>query len=110
MAGYWPSSLVAFYKDGKRERGQYPATLIELAWSIKYIYYMAFHAFMSLCVFICVFAGLRKNVLLKLIHILFSLFSFSLTLSVFSFSYSIPTEKSQKISLLSRKIFCERKP
>ena len=33
-----------------------------------------------------------------------------MTFSVFSFSSSIPTEKSQKIFLLSRKIFCIRKP
>ena len=40
MAGYWPSSLFAFscrvfFKNVKRERGQYPAILTELAWSIK---------------------------------------------------------------------------
>ena len=45
MAGYWPSSLFAFFfmdkdevevhKNAKRERAQYPAILTELAWSIK---------------------------------------------------------------------------
>ena len=48
MAGYWPSSLFAFFmdqdevevhKDAKRERGQYPAMLPELAWSIKDLLY-----------------------------------------------------------------------
>ena len=42
MAGYWPSSLFAFFevhKNVKRERGQYPAILTELAWSIKDLLY-----------------------------------------------------------------------
>ena len=69
---------------------------------------------MSLCVFTfvpCPF--LLQNVFLKFpgwnsSTFLLSL-PFSVTLSVFSFCNSIPTEKSQTISLLSRKIFCERK-
>ena len=48
MAGYWPSSLfcifmdrdkVKVHKDTKREQGQYPVILIELAWSIKDLFY-----------------------------------------------------------------------
>ena len=43
MAGYWPSSLFAFFvsvhKNVKRERGHYPAILTELAWSIKDLLY-----------------------------------------------------------------------
>ena len=48
MAGYWLSSLFAFFLDrdevevhkyAKRERGQYPAILTELAWSIKDLLY-----------------------------------------------------------------------
>ena len=48
MAGYWSSSLFAFLwtetksrsmKTHKRERGQYPAILTELAWSIKHLLY-----------------------------------------------------------------------
>ena len=40
MAGYWPRSLFAFFhKNAKRERGQYPAILTELAWSIKDLLY-----------------------------------------------------------------------
>ena len=47
MAGYWRSSLFAFMdqdevkvnKNAKRERGQYPAILTELAWSIKDLLY-----------------------------------------------------------------------
>ena len=48
MAGYWPSSLFAFLwtetksrsiKKAKRERGQYPAILTELARSIKDLLY-----------------------------------------------------------------------
>ena len=49
MAGYWPRfsfcvfmdrDEVEVHKNVKRERGQYPAILTELAWSIK-IYCMA---------------------------------------------------------------------
>ena len=49
MAGYWSSSLFVFlwtemkslevHKDAKREQGQYLATLAELAWSIKDLFY-----------------------------------------------------------------------
>ena len=45
MAGYWPSSLfmdldfISVHKDAKRERGQCPAILTELAWSIKDLLY-----------------------------------------------------------------------
>ena len=48
MAGYWPSSLFAFFldrdevevhKNVKREQGQYLAILTELAWSIKDLLY-----------------------------------------------------------------------
>ena len=77
----------------RRKQGQYPAILTELAWSIKDLLY-----------------DIPRLLCCKLINILFSLFSLSLTFSVFSFSSSIPTEKSQKIFLLSRKIFCIRKP
>ena len=35
MAGYWLSSLL----NAKRERGQYPAILTELAWAIKDLLY-----------------------------------------------------------------------
>ena len=47
MAGYWSSSffcvflvlLVEVHKYPKKERGQYPAILIEQAWSIKDLLY-----------------------------------------------------------------------
>ena len=48
MAGYWPSSCfcvfmdrdeVEVHKHAKKERGQYPATLTEQAWSIKDLLY-----------------------------------------------------------------------
>ena len=47
MAGYWPSLFCVFidrdevevHKNVKRERGQYPAILTELAWSIKELLY-----------------------------------------------------------------------
>ena len=69
---------------------------------------MIFHAFMSLCVFTFVLAVFVAKCILET-HLSVSLFSLSLTLLVFSFSSSIPTEKSQKIFLLSWKTICERK-
>ena len=48
VGGYWPSSLFVFLwtetksrsiKQQKGERGQYPAILTELAWSIKDLLY-----------------------------------------------------------------------
>ena len=48
MAGYWPSSFfcvfmdrdeVEVHKHAKKERGQYPAILIEQTWSIKKLLY-----------------------------------------------------------------------
>ena len=41
MAKYWPSSFLRFYgqdkvyKNAKKGRDQYPATLTEQAWSVK---------------------------------------------------------------------------
>ena len=38
MAGYWPSSFMRVSGQSsqkKKERGQYPATLLKKAWSIK---------------------------------------------------------------------------
>ena len=55
------------------------------------------------------FRALKRKPVIYKSDVLFSLFSFSLTLSVFSFSSSIPIEKSQKIFLLPRKIFCKKK-
>ena len=47
MAGYWQSSFFVFmdrdgvevHKHAKKDRGQYPAILIEQAWSIKDLLY-----------------------------------------------------------------------
>ena len=47
MAGYWLFSFCVFmdrdevevHENAKRERGQYPAILTELAWSIKDLLY-----------------------------------------------------------------------
>ena len=45
MVGYWPSSFFRVFMDRnvhkhtKKERGQYPAILIEQAWSIKELLY-----------------------------------------------------------------------
>ena len=41
MAGYWPRSFLDFvsvHKHAKKELGQYPAILTELAWSITHTY------------------------------------------------------------------------
>ena len=87
MAGYW---------NAKRERGKYPAILTELAWSIKDLFYGIKNTEKMIFVFVYFQALKWKPVICKS-DVLFSLFSFSLTLSVFSFSSSIPTKKSQKI-------------
>ena len=88
---------VGFHKSAKRERGQYPAIFTELAWSIKKIY------------------GARNTDKRSSYLFIFEhwkgcqLYAKVVALLVFSFSNSLPTEKSQKIFLLSRIIFCERK-
>ena len=52
MTGYGPSSLSAFFihrdevevhKEAKRERGQHPSILTELAWSIKVFFFFLWH-------------------------------------------------------------------
>ena len=84
------------------------AILTELAWSIKDLLYGIKNTEKMIFILVYFRALKRKPVTCKS-DVLFSLFSFSLTLSVFSFSSFIPTEKSRKIFLLSRKIFCKRK-
>ena len=96
------------HKNAKRERDQYPAILTELAWPIKDLLYGIKNTSKRIFVLVYFRALKRKPVICKS-DVLFSLFSFSLTLLVFSFSNSIPTEKSQKTFLLPRKIFCKRK-
>ena len=58
----------------------------------------------------CLFSSTEKEAsyMQKWCFVFFQ-FSFSMTPSVFSFSSSIPTEKSQKIFLMPRKTFCKRK-
>ena len=78
MAGYWPRSLFAFlwdrdevevHKNAKRERGQYPAILTELAWSIKDLLYGIPRLHVALCFYFCVCRFLLQNVFLKLLNI-----------------------------------------
>ena len=69
MAGYWPSSHFAFL-------------LTELAWSIKNLLYGIPRLYLAWCFYFCNCHFLLQNVFLKLINFLFSLFSFSLTLSI----------------------------
>ena len=85
---------VEVHKNAKRERGQYPATLTELAWSIKDLLYGIKSTEKIIFVLVYFRALKRKPVICK---------------SDSAFSSSTPTEKSQKIFLLSMKIFCERK-
>ena len=65
---------VEVHKNAKKERGQYPAILTEQAWSIKDLLY-----------------GIKHQKMIR-VRVLFSLFSFSLTHPVFSFSSSIDTQ------------------
>ena len=73
MAGYCPIFMdrheVEVQKDAKRERGQYPAILTELAWSIKNLLYGIPRLHVALCFYFCVCRFLLQNVFLKLINI-----------------------------------------
>ena len=90
MAEYWPSSLFAFL------------------WT-ETIYYNYGIKNTEKMIFVLVyFQALKRKPVICKSDVLFSLFSFSLTLSVFLFSSFIPTEKSRKIFLLPRKIFCKK--
>ena len=102
----WEVKSFSVQKNAKRELGQYPAILTELAWSIKDLLYGIKNTEKMILVLVYFRALKRKPVVICKSDVLFS---FSLTLSVSSFSSSIPTEKSQKIFLLPRKIFCKRK-
>ena len=90
---------VEVHKDAKREQGQYPAILTEQAWSIKDSLYGIKSTEKMTFVLVYFRAPKRKPVICKSDN----------AFSVFSFSSSIRTEKPQKIFLLSREIFCERK-
>ena len=113
---YWPSARsrwldigrvlflrlydeVEVHEDAKRERGQYTAMLTELAWSIKDLL-CGIKSTEKIDLRTCLFTSTEKEA---------SYMQNWLRVSIFSFSSSIPTGKSQKIFLLWRKIFCERK-
>ena len=72
-------------KNAKREQSQYPAILTELAWSIKDLLYGVPRLHDTLG-FYFAFAGFCCKMYRNSSTLFFSLFSFSLTLSVFSFS------------------------
>ena len=104
MAGYWPHSLFVFlwtstHKNAKRERGQYPAILTELAWSIKGLLYGINSTEKMIFVLVCFRALKRKPV----IHRSDDAFRFS--------CFLVPSRQinHRKSFFLSRKIFCERK-
>ena len=94
--------------DRERERGQYAVLLTEPACSVNNLLYGLPSLHVASCFYICICRFLLQNVFLELI-ILFSLFSFSLTLLAFSLPNSIQTEKSQKIFTVMENIFYERK-
>ena len=75
--------FASVHKNAKRERGQYLAILTELAWSIKDLLYGTKNTENIIFVLVYFRALKRKPVICKSDG-LFSLFSLSLTLSVFS--------------------------
>ena len=87
---YGPRLSQGPYKNAKRERGQYPAILTELAWSIKGLLFGIQNTEKMIFVLVYFRALKRKPVICKS-DVLFSLFSFSLMFSVFSFSELVPS-------------------
>ena len=85
---------VKVHENTKRERGQYPAILTKLAWSIKDLLHGIKSTEKMIFVLVCFRALKTKPVTCK-------------SDNAFRFSSSILTQKSQKIFLLSWKIFCE---
>ena len=69
MAGYWQFSFCVFMdqddvevcKNAKRERGQYPAILTKLAWSIK-IYYYGINSTEKNDLRTCLFSSTEKDI------------------------------------------------
>jgi len=96
---YWPSDFVSVNKIAKRELGQYPVIFTELAWSIKDLLYGTKKHWKNY-LRTCLFSSTEKEA---------SYLQKCWRVSIFSFSSSIPTEKSQKILLSSRKIFLRKK-
>ena len=60
---------VEIHKQAKREQGQYPAMLTELAWSVRDLLYGIPLLHVALCFYFCVCRFLWQNVFLKLINI-----------------------------------------
>ena len=90
---------VEVHKNAKRERGQYPAILTELAWSIKDLLYGIKSTEKMIFVLVYFRALKRKPVICK-------------TDNPFRFSrFLVPSRQRnhRKIFLQSRKIFCKRK-
>ena len=65
MAEYWPRDEVEVHKDAKRERGQYPAILTEIAWSIKDLLYSIKNTEKMIFVLVYFRALKRKPVICK---------------------------------------------
>ena len=100
MAEYWPSSLFAFLRTETKSRSIKTQKENELAWSITDLLYGIQSTEKMIFVLVNFRALKRKPVICKSDNT----FWFSCFLAG-----SIPTEKSQKIFLLSQQIFCEKK-
>ena len=101
---------VEVHEKAKSEQLQYPAIFTELTWSIKDLLYGIPHLHVTLCFYSCVCWFLLQNVFLKLISIFVSLFSFSMTLSVFSFHPNREiTENLFTVTGTSAKFYCGNK-
>ena len=90
---------VEVHKNAKRERGQYPAILTELAWSIKDLLYGIKSTEKMIFVLVYFRALKRKPAICK-------------SDNAFRFSrFLVPSRQinHRKSFLMSRKIFCERK-
>ena len=99
--------FVSVHKSAKRERGQYPAILIEKAWSLEGLLYGIPRLNVALCVnfFVCRFSW--QNAFLKLVNI----FVFFIFFVVDTFGFHVPSgQRSRRKSFYSHgKYFAEKK-
>ena len=89
--------VVEIHKNAKRELGQYPVILTELAWSIKELLY-----------------GIKSTEKIMFVHVYFRALKrkpYAKVITHFGFLvfYFHPDREITENLLLSRKIFCERK-
>ena len=96
---------VEVYKNAKRERGQYPAILTELAWPIRDLLYGIPRLHVALCFHFCVCRFLLLNAFLKLINI-FVFFVFILfdALGFLVFQFHLNREITEDIFTVTENI------